>query len=346
MPRKNLIQWTPRGRLKKFIEKRSNETYITCAGLEFHCKDRSQIDEVNSILSNLDRERVTGLISPDQYKEKISDLLYLTTGIEMNWKNPRTFQEKICWMKLYDVTPLKTRCADKLLVRGYISEKIGGEYLIPLLGVWENPDDIDFDALPDQFVMKVNHGWNMNLIVKDKSTIDTRFAREKLKAWMMNDLGMRSFEFQYSKIPRRIMAEKFIRSIGESDTPDFKFHCFHGEPKFIQFMIGRYIDLHHTFFDLSWNPVPYFTIDYPCHKHPEKIPRPKNLELMTDLAHALSKDFPFTRVDFYEIDGKIFIGELTFSPAGGLINYNSPEYNEKLGDLIQLPKKSKPFNPF
>ena len=223
------------------------------------------------------------------------------------------------------------------MVRGYIEEKIGGEYLIPLLGVWEDTDDIDFEKLPDRFVLKCNHGSGMNIIVRDKSKLDIRFAREKLRAWMRTDHGMIFFEKLYCDIPRRIIAEKFIEVDG--DTPDYKFHCFDGKPMHCQFMTGRFSKLHQSFLDLKWELTPYHLMDYPRHEDQTNLPCPKNLEKMIDLAKKLSADFKFVRVDFYEIDGRIYFGELTFIPAAGFAFYDPPEWNLRLGDLIKLPPK-------
>ena len=184
------------------------------------------------------------------------------------------------------------------------------------------------------------------MIVKDKSTLDIRFAREILKAWMMNDLGMRSFEFQYSQIPKRIIAEKFISSLDSDYITDYKIHCFNGEPKFMQFAILKGRQNYMTLLDFDWNLMPFQRTDFNRILQDEIPSKPKNLELMIELARELSKDFSFVRVDFYNLNGKIFIGELTFSPSAGFFKYDPPEWNLKLGELLKLPPKSKSFNPF
>ena len=285
-------------------------------------------------------------IAPDQYENVIAKKVKDRLKINMDWNNPRTIQEKIQWLNLYDATPLKTLCADKYRVREYVARKIGAKYLVPLLGFWEDPDEIDFDKLPIQFVLKTNHGSGMNIIVRDKFKLDTRFAREKLRSWLHTDFGMIFLEFHYLKIPRLVIAEKFLEVLNESDIPDYKFFCFNGEVRYAQCQMDTSTNLKLNFFDLNWIPAPFFNSSHKPSPDIDKIRKPKNLELMIELARELSKDFPFVRADFYEFDGKIYFGELTFTPGAGMFLYDPPEWNLRIGNMLELPQKSKPFNPF
>lgn len=179
-------------------------------------------------------------------------------GKPLDFNDLRTFTEKLQWLKIFDATPIKSRLADKYLVRNWVAEKIGQEYLIPLLGVWDDFDDIDFDDLPDQFVLKCNHGSGMNIIVRDKKTFDKQQAREKLNSWLAFDYGMSDgIELHYTRIDRKIIAEKYIEEMN-GGLLDYKFHCFNGTVKFIQTIGDR--DLikhtgHQNFYNLKWNAL-------------------------------------------------------------------------------------------
>ena len=339
-----MIIWNSAGRNQPIVTRESDAAVIRIDGLELHCKDESELKKANEILNYLQLMKMYYRIPPTEYENVIAKYLYQCTGLKMDWENPRTIQEKIQWMKLYDSTPLKTLCADKFRSKDYVARKIGLEYVIPLLGVWDSPDEINLDELPNQFVLKTNHGCGMNIIVKDKSKFDLESAKEKLRSWLAVDYGMFAFEFHYCKIPRKIIAEEFIEISG--DTPDYKFYCFNGEPKFMQYLSERSTELRIDYFDLNWDHMDICQPSYPPSKHPERIQKPKNFEMMIDLSKKLSESFSFVRVDFYEVNGKIYFGELTFTPAGGIFIHDPPEWNEKLGDMIQLPKKSEPFNPF
>lgn len=276
-------------------------------------------------------------LSPEKYANEIKEWYFSTTGHHLNLENPRTFNEKIQWLKLYDSTPLKTKLADKYLVREWVAEKIGSEYLIPLLGVWDKFDDIDFDQLPDQFVLKANHGSGWNLIVKDKATFDKKDAKRKFRYWMHTNYAYQAgLELQYRDISPKIIAEKYIENIDLADLPDYKVHCFGGIPMYIQYIGGRaHQETKEIFFDTDWNPME-FTYTYP--KYDVSIPKPKNLDQLLALSHCLSEDFAYVRVDFYILqDGSFKFGELTFTPASGCDHWNPPKYDAILGELICLP---------
>lgn len=260
------------------------------------------------------------------------------TGETLNLENPSTFNEKIQWLKLYDSTALKTKLADKYLVREWVAQQIGEEYLIPLLGVWDHFDEIDFDKLPQQFVLKANHGSGWNIIVKDKSKLDKTDAKEKFDLWMTQNYSFQAgLELHYMNIPPKIIAEEYIENM--DDLYDYKFMCFDGKVAFLWVDTERYTNHRRTLYDLSWNQKKEF-ICYPPSE--QTIKRPDNLDEMISLAEKLSQGFSHVRVDFYEIDGNVRFGELTFTSETGVALITPPEFHQELGSLITLPQKS-PF---
>jgi hypothetical protein len=238
--------------------------------------------------------------------------------------------------KLYDSTPIKTKLTDKYLVRDWVKERIGEKYLIPLIGVWDKFDDIDFDRLPDKFVLKFNHGCGWNIIVKDKSTFDKDAAKRKFGRWLNTNFAfINGLELQYKDITPKIIAEEFIENEG-MDLYDYKIWCFNGKPKFVMFLAERQIGLKMAFYDLNWNILP-FTYSYP--QYEKLVPKPDNLDEMLDVAKILCKDFVHVRVDCYRLDDcSLKFGEMTFTTASGACNWNPPEYDLVLGQMITLPE--------
>ena len=279
-----------------------------------------------SLAKNMDEKDLPELLKK-WYKKR--------TGRELNLENPKTFNEKIQWLKLYDNSPLKTKLADKYLVREWIKENLGEEYLIPLLGVYDSFDEIDFDKLPDKFVLKANHGCAWNIIVKDKQKFDKKKAKKKFDKWMKRNYALKAgFEMQYKDIPPKIVAEAFIQD-SKGELNDYKVLCFNGEPKFIWIDQGRFSNRTENIYDTEWNLQP-FLLTYENSK--EEVPPPKNLETMIEFARKLSKDFALVRVDFYNVDGKIYFGEMTFTSASGVDVFKPAEYDLKLGEMLELPK--------
>lgn len=221
------------------------------------------------------------------------------------------------------------------MVREWIKNKIGEEYLIPLLGVWDNFDEIDFDKLPDKFVLKANHGCAWNIIVKDKSKFDKVKAKKKFDKWMKRNYAYKAgLELQYKDIPPKIITEKYIEdSNGELNV--YKTLCFNGEPKFIWIDCDRFNNRTKNIYDTKWNLQP-FLMNYPNSKKP--IPAPKNLDKMIELAKILCQGFSLARVDFYNVDGKIYMGEMTFTSASGVYKFTPSIYNLKLGQMLKLPQ--------
>ncbi|MBN1366895.1 MAG: hypothetical protein JW967_03105 [Dehalococcoidales bacterium] len=276
-------------------------------------------------------------LNPKRYPEELKEWYKKNTRINLNLKNPRTYNEKIQWMKLYESTPLKTRLSDKYLVRDWIKENIGEQYLIPLLGVWDKFDDIEFDKLPDSFVLKANHGCGWNVVVKDKNIFDKPTAKNKFDKWMETDYSfLHGFELHYRKIIPKIIAEQYIENDG-GDLYDYKVWCFNGKPEFIMFLAERQKHLKMAFYDKSWIPLP-FVYSYP--RYEKEVPRPNNLDELLQISEKLCKGFNHVRVDFYRLnDGALKFGEMTFTTFSGICKWDPPEYDLKLGQMITLPKK-------
>ena len=250
----------------------------------------------------------------------------------LNLKNPKTFNEKLQWLKLYDRKPEYTMMVDKYRVREYIAKTIGEEYLIPLLGVWEDPDDIDFDALPDQFVLKPTHASGNVLICRDKTTLNQNECRRMMKQWLKREYFWNAREWPYKKVKPRIVAEKMI----DDKIVDYKFFCFNGEPRLLYLSKG--LEDHATasisFFDLELNRLPFQRSDFQPFKD-EPI-KPENYEEMLGIARKLAEGFTFIRVDLYSVDGKTYFSELTYYPCAGYMPFEPTEWDYKLGGWIEL----------
>ena len=264
---------------------------------------------------------------------------------DLNLDNPQTFNEKIQWLKLYDRKPEYTVMVDKFKVRDYIKGKIGEEYLIPLLGVWDRAEGIDFDKLSNQFVLKCNHNSGLGMyICKDKSKLTTKqikTIRKNLAKGLKQDYYLTGREWAYKDVPRKIIAEKYMTDENEdSSLKDYKFMCFNGKVKCSFVCSSRFSKegLHVTFFDRDWNIMP-FERHYPYVK--EGFPKPHNYERMVEIAEELSKDIPFVRIDFYEVKSKIYFGEFTFYPGSGMEKFNPEDWDKTLGSWIDLPKKKE-----
>ena len=256
-----------------------------------------------------------------------------------NLKKPRNFNEKLLYLKLYTDTTLWTKLADKYLVRDYIKEHGLGEYLIPLIGVWKDVNDINFDVLPDSFIFKSNNGVGKSefLIVRDKSALNVENAKKFLdKLLKAKHVGVLSGEPQYKNIPPRIIAEELLPSVeGEKSPVDYKIFCFKGKAEFIRTYSNRDKDgADVATYDTAWKPMPEVDHAESRYHAGKKIEKPENLEEMVRLANALSNPFPFVRVDLYNIKGKIYFGELTFTPLGGMMSSMTPEMLRKMGDMI------------
>lgn len=263
----------------------------------------------------------------------------LKMGSRLNLKNPRTFSEKLQWLKLYNRQPEYTTMVDKYAVKEYVAGIIGEEYIMPTLGVWDRPEDINWETLPNQFVLKTTHGGGSTgvVICKDKDSFDKQKAIDKLNESLKMDIYHLFREWPYKNVPKRIIAEKFITpSPNEDDLPDYKFFCFNGVPKYCQVIGGRNTTETIDFFDLNWNHQPFHEPRKFPHADPQPQP-PQHFELMIWLARKLAANKPFSRIDFYDVNGRVLFGEITFYPTSGMGGFDPKEWDYKFGDLIKLP---------
>ncbi len=265
-------------------------------------------------------------------------------GHPLDWDNLQTYTEKMQWAKMYDADPRKSRLSDKFAVREWVAETIGEEHLIPLLGCWDSFDEIDFDALPNQFVLKTNNGSGTNLIVKDKSKLNLKQTRRLVQDWLDTDFAYYNpFEHQYTAIPPKIIAEQFM-VCDTGDLPDYKFLCFNGKPHFCWVDKNRHSNHTCDFFDMEWRHQPWSKYYF---KTSDTLPSiPAHFDEMKNIVTALCADFSHVRVDLYNINGKIYFGEMTFTYASGYSRLSSPEADLMLGDLWQVDttKRDKGYN--
>lgn len=259
-----------------------------------------------------------------------------------NWRAPKTFNEKIQWLKLHDRNPEYVKMVDKFAVKDIVAGIIGPEHIIPTLGVWDCADSIEWETLPDKFVLKTTHGGGNSgvVICKDKATFDKGEAVRKLTEGLKHDSSAYGREWPYRFVKRRIIAEQYIApSRNVFDLPDYKWYCFNGEPKYCQVIQDRSTIETIDFFDNDWKHQEFVGLN-PAAGHAAVLPeRPANLKTHLQIARLLSKDIPFSRIDLYDTGDRVFFGELTLFPNSGLGVFTPEHYNELLGQLIQLPNK-------
>lgn len=261
-------------------------------------------------------------------------------GYRINWDNPTTFSEKLNWLKVNDHNPLYTKLVDKESVKAFVSERVGAEYVIPTLGVWENPEDIQFESLPERYVLKTTHGGGNEgvIICKDKRNFDTGATLSKLNRSMKQDLYRDSREWPYKNVEKRIICEPYVEDKKTGELRDYKFFCFDGEVKalFVATDRQKREEPFFNFFDSDYNPLPIKQGHPVSDVYPEK---PESFELMKEIASKLSKGFPHVRVDLYEVNGKVLFGELTFYHFGAVVPFEPIEWDYKFGEWIKLPVK-------
>lgn len=270
----------------------------------------------------------------------------LKMGKPLNLKHPKTFSEKLQWLKLYNRRPEYTMMVDKVKVKKYVASIIGEEYIIPTLGVWDDPDKIDFDALPDRFVLKCNHNSGLGMyICKDKSKMDVEKVKADLRLGLKESHYLHAREWPYKNVPHLILAEEYIEPRSETkDLPDYKWYCFNGEPTYCQVIQDRSSIETIDFFDTNWNHQDFVGLN-PTAGPAAVVPsRPAKLETQIKIAKELSKCMPFSRIDLYQTDKKTYFGEITFFPMSGMGSFNPNKYNEILGNMISLPDKERGGN--
>lgn len=270
-------------------------------------------------------------VEEEYYEAEVQDLYYRQFGYYLNLKNPSTYNEKINWEKIYDKDQRKVKLADKYLVREWIEEKIGSEYLTKLYGVWDDANEIDFALLPPNYVLKLNHGAGWNIIVHD-SKIDEDEIRLKLNQWKKLNFSYYSLEMQYKDIVPKIICEEYLEN-EKNDLYDYKVFCFHGEPKYIMFLAERLTDgLKMAFYDTEWRKQP-FVYTYPMYE--KDVPKPDNLDKMLELSRKLSKGFSHVRVDWYNLpQNRLVFGEMTFTSYSGFCKWIPEEFDSILGGYI------------
>lgn len=259
-------------------------------------------------------------------------------GYDLDLDNPKTYSEKLQWLKLYYHDPLYTTLVDKYAVKQYVEKKIGKEYLIPTLGVWNRFKDIDFNTLPGQFVLKCTHDSGGLVICKDKSQLDIKKARETINKCLKHNFYYSGFEWPYKDVKPRIIAEQYMEDTKTKELRDYKFFCFDGVVRYLFIATDRqnreepYFD----FFDADFN---YLDMRQGHPNAPIQPEKPQRFDEMKRLAAILSKDIPQVRVDFYEVDGKVYFGEMTFFHHGGWTKFDPEEWDVIFGNEIKLPLK-------
>jgi hypothetical protein len=263
-----------------------------------------------------------------EYKKNIGKRLDLT--------NPQSFNEKLQWMKLYNRDPLYTKLVDKYEVRHYVESIMGKECLIPLIGVYDSFEAINFDVLPNEFVLKPNHTSGDIFLCRDKSKIDYVELKRQVNLWLKRRYYWLHREWPYKNVKPRILCEKYMVDESKEELKDYKFMCFHGEVKCLFVCLNRNSPdgLNVDFYNMAWEPMPF-------QRHYSNsrtiIPKPRNFDKMVEYAKKLSKEIPFVRVDFYEAEGQLYFGELTFYPGSGYEEFTPESYDYLLGAWIKLP---------
>lgn len=272
-------------------------------------------------------------MSDEKYLKK---LFRIRMGGNLDLTNPKTFNEKLQWLKLHDRKPEYTALVDKAKVKEIVAEKIGEEYIIKTLGVYDKWEDVDFDKLPKSFVIKCTHDSGSVIVVKDKNLFNRKKAKKKINKRLKNNYYYGNREWPYKNVKPRIIVEEYLD--GGADLPDYKFFCFDGKVKALFVATGRPFDTRFDFYDENFERLPFLN----GHKNAEiEISKPQNFELMKALAETLSEGIPHVRIDFYEVGGAVKFGEFTFYHWSGLVPFKPKEWDYKFGEWIKLPTGEK-----
>ena len=291
-------------------------------------------EEMMKIVSRRYNYDYLSQLSQQFYPQALKKWYYNKTGKILNLENPVTYNDKINWIKLFEKDARKTEYTDKYAVRAYVEKTIGSQYLNELIGVWEDPADIDFGMLPNKFALKATHGSGWNLIVSNKEELNQAKAVERMNWWMHRKLSFcNGLELHYDGIKPRIIAEKYMEN-EDGELNDYKVWCFNGKAHFIQYLCERKKGLKMSFYDLDWNRLPFVTKQ---ELYGEDVPRPEKLEELITLAEKLAAPFNHVRVDFYQPGAGVWkFGEMTFTPAGGRCEWSPPEYDNIIGSMFDL----------
>ena len=314
-----------------------------------------------------------GLLNNMDDESYIKLLWLIRMGYPIDLNHPKTFNEKLQWLKLHDRNPLYNIMADKYEAKQFVAERVGDEYVVPCYGVWDHFDDIDFDKLPNEFVLKTTHDYAGVVIVDDRDVFDQKAARNLLEKHLKKNHFYNTREWVYKDIKPRIIAEKLLKNSNSSELLDYKITCFDGVPTFtyirsrdtndnllltfndgnppfkynpdfnlsdikLEYRIRKALkDIEFiTFYDNDFNIIPCSNDEGPSLVSP--FPKPANFDKMLEIAAKLSQNIPHVRVDFYEVDGKLYVGELTFYTSAGFANFSPDKYNRIFGDMIKLPE--------
>ena len=260
-------------------------------------------------------------------------------GKTLNLRNPETFSEKLQWLKLHDRNPLYTTLVDKYAVKSWVADKIGDSYVIPTLGVWNKFEDIDFEKLPNKFVLKCTHDSGSLVVCKDKSSFNRELAGKKLNDCLKRNFYYQWREWPYKNVLPRIIAESYVEDQNGAELRDYKFYTFNGEPKYLMLASNRqsqdkpfFID----YFDMDFNLLPLKDSYHPNNGY-EVLHEPKKFDKMKELARILAKGIPHVRIDFYEANGKVLFGEMTFYDNSGFLPFKPEKYDKIWGDCLKLP---------
>ena len=273
------------------------------------------------------------------YSDKffLKAFFWLVMGKRLDLVHPKSFSEKLQWLKLYHKRPEYTKMVDKIEAKKYVASIIGDEYIIPTIATYERVEDVDFDKLPKQFVIKCTHDSGSIVVCKNKNMLDKKKAIKKLAKGLKSNFVSLTREYPYRNVKPRLIAEQYIEDESGFELKDYKIFCFNGQPKMSFVASDRQKEGEDTkfdFYDLEWNHIPV-TNGHPCSKN--GIPKPKNYEKMLEIAAKLSKEIPHVRVDLYNINGKIYFGELTFFHWSGFVPYEPDEWDYKFGEYLKLP---------
>lgn len=276
--------------------------------------------------------KISPLIKSDEFYLKMD--YFLALGKKLNLDNPKTFNEKLQWLKVNDKRAEYSVMVDKYEVKEYVKNLIGEKHVIPTLAVWDNPEEIDVSALPNQFVLKCTHDSGCVILCHNKKDFDLESAKKRLKRQMAKDFYLEHREYPYKNVKHRVIAEELLVDESGTELKDYKFFCFNGKCKMLFIVSGRPTHTKLDFLDTHFNLLP-FERGYP---RSGKLPyKPSSFEKMIEFSEKLSKDIPFVRVDFYDVNGVPYFGELTFFPGSGCEPFKPEEWDYKIGEWLKLP---------
>ena len=302
---------------------------------------------VNKVIEN--PRHIIDVIAAKGWLNWMSDKKYLKLrylaifGKKLNLESPELFTEKLLWLKLYDRNPEYSKMVDKYEAKKYVASIIGEKYIIQTLGIWNSFDEIDFDELPNQFVLKCTHDSGGLVICRDKKNFDIEAARKKIEKSLKNNYYMWGREWPYKNVLPRIIAEEYMIDQKTEDLRDFKFFCFGGQVKCFKVDFDRFIEHHANYYDAKKNLMFFGEADYPP-KYDKNVELPSTIEKMEELAQKLAHNKPFLRADFYDVNGKVYFGEMTFYPASGLGKFTYDKWDEILGKWLPLGGGNKDTN--